>query len=117
MIDLFNKRKLKKLQSQLNYNENYMEKLNGELGAYKKLYKEKCEEENKSINNLLEENQKLINWIYKILDNFGQISNSEIDYIRIPYTKSMTHKAYTDTKTICIRVPELILYKEERMKQ
>lgn len=112
MIDLFNKKKLKELEDEKNYYERVCEAKNKTINN---LQLDKSEL-NKNMNNLINENKKLIDWIYKILDNFGQISNSEINYIRIPYTKSMTHKAYTDTKTICIRVPELILYKEERMK-
>lgn len=123
MIDLFNKRKVKSLQSQLNYNKNYIEKLNGELAAYKKLYKEKCENENKTIDNLSKENQKLIDWIYKILNEYGQLSTFKNHSVMIPYYKDEEICSFgIDTNEFkhqikeTIVIPELIITKSERIK-
>lgn len=68
-MDIFNKKKLEAKEREIRIlNENF-ERINGELLIYKKLYKEKLNDESK--NEVIKENGKLIDWIEKIISEVG----------------------------------------------
>ena len=87
-MDLFNKKRVKRLENQLRYTEEQFERLNGELATYKNLYKE----DDVSKNNLIKENQKLIDWIEKIINEVGVKTNCKDSSINIPYYEDIHYE-------------------------
>ena len=98
MIDIFNKKKLKKLEDEKNYYENVCETKNKTIND---LQKDKSDL-NKNMNNLIRENQKLIEWIQKILEvaNTQEVNNI-YDSITIPIYKhkSERYSVYDEWRT------------------
>jgi len=106
MIDLFNKKRIKQLEELLH--ERYEDK---------EYYKEKLNELTRSENRckqLYEENEKLIEWIKQILENFGTFDVYDTSPVKIPVWKqsSMSYdpatltRTYTDTKII----PQIVIH-------
>jgi hypothetical protein len=81
------KSKRKKLEERLEFMEIRLEKTKNELLTYQKLYKEQLELNNSS-NYLMEQNEKLINWIEKIINEVGIYEVSERNSISIPIYKN-----------------------------
>lgn len=84
-MDLFNKKKLENKDREIKILNDNFERINGELLTYKKLYKEKLNDEN--ITNLIAENQKLIEWTEKIINEVGVQTKDSYEGlpITIPY--------------------------------
>lgn len=85
MIDIFNKKKVKELQQKLNDLENLLE----HKEKANTIMTEQLVSKERTIDTLLSENDKLINWIEKILDEVGiEQELGYNDHIKIPYTQS-----------------------------
>lgn len=58
----------------------------------------RIENQNKIIDNCHNENTKLVDWIFKILQEFGTMEVKE-QYIKIPIIKEQPYKAYNNLST------------------
>lgn len=111
MFDIFNKNKLKDTEKEKNrYKELYIQNNN----IINSLQKE-CNKLNKSNVELIENNIKLVEWIYKILDNFGTCDFQRGKTFKIPVHRK-TEKIFQDgfSKPYIeetITVPEIIISK------
>lgn len=105
MWDLFNKKKLKDMEIELNYikeDRNYWHK--------------ECVFLEKSVDNLSDENQKLTEWIEKILEANGsqEIGDKIKNPFLIPVHKEISATFnYKETKTY---IPQICIIKKESIK-
>ena len=110
-MDLFNKKKVKSLERELEIVRQELERKEGELITYKKLNSYE-----KMNTGLMEENQKLIEWIFNILDTFGTMEVRDRHSIQIPVLKekyiSNYNMDYFGTREKNrITIPEITLIK------
>lgn len=106
-MDLFNKKKVKNLESELEIVRQELERKEGELITYKKL-----NSYGKMNIGLMEENQKLIEWIFNILDTFGTAEVSDRNSVQIPVLKERYISNYIGIhEKERITVPEITLIK------
>lgn len=96
-MDLFNKKKVKELKSQIEK----LERANINLQKTISSYHEEEKDLNSKIDKLeyissqtMEENQKLIKWIMTILDTVGTMEVREKAQIKIPVYTEKTYNAY-----------------------
>lgn len=113
-MDIFRKKKIRKLLNEI-------EDVNNRLVQERW----KAKELQESINNLekistqtLEENQKLIEWIKKILDTFGTMEVKDSRNIQIPIYEHKTYKASEYDRKVMglfekeiIRIPSITIVK------
>lgn len=116
-MDLFNRRKVEKLEQQLELLKVDLQKEKNNNDTLKEVLK------NSNCSSLLlEENQKLIDWIEKILSDFGTVDVGSKERLRIPIYKVEKEYPYkmmdpytetirTSEKTIII--PEITLTKRK----
>lgn len=111
MFDIFNKQKLQDAEREKNrYKELYIQNSN----IINSLQKE-CYNLNKNNVELIENNTKLVEWVYKILDNFGTCDFQRGKFFRIPVHRKAEKnfqdgfsKSYIEETII---VPEIIISK------
>ena len=103
-LDLFNKKKLKKIKDNFTKLNSEFIRVNGEKEYYSNM---NCKLENEmkelkiqidnleKISNLtIQENQKLINWIMNILDTVGTMEAREKTEFKIPICRHKEYRAY-----------------------
>ena len=88
-IDLFNKKKIRRLLNELEDSHNDLIR---ERATTKELNK-RIDNLEKITSQLMEENQKLIDWVEKILDTVGTVSSNSKYNFRIPIYE---HKQYSN---------------------
>ena len=84
-MDIFRKKKVKKLLNELEYTNNMLVQ---ERSKNKKL-QESANNFEKISTKALEENQILIDWIKKILNTFGTMDVTNKNHVRIPIYKDI----------------------------
>lgn len=94
MIDIFNKKKVKELQQKLNDLENLLE----HKEKANTIMTEQLVSKERTIDTLLSENDKLINWIEKILDEVG--IEQELGYN--DHIKYLTLKVSAEYRSVII---------------
>ena len=87
-MDLFNRKKVKELERELQIVREEFERKQGELATYKRF-----NELEHISTQTIEENQKLIKWKMNILDTFGTMEVRERNNIQIPVYKE-PYRAY-----------------------
>ena len=112
-MDLFNKKKVERLEEEIVCLKRDKERLTNEINTLKDILK------NQNCSSLvLEENKRLIDWIEKILSAFGTFDVYERQSIKIPI---YSHRAYScspngEIHNQCRRevtiIPELVIEKE-----
>ena len=117
MFDIFNKKKNKELQEQIYNYEQEIKSLKDQL-AYAK-YEAIKDTDKETINRLMEQNEKMTNWIYNILKEFGTMNTKE-KHINIPiYDHTETYFGYVDQqdrfKKVYIEIPSITLIKQKRI--
>lgn len=88
-MDLFNRKKVKELERELQIVREEFERKQGELATYKRF-----NELEHISTQTIEENQKLIKWIMNILDTFGTMEVRNRNNIQIPVYKEKLYRAY-----------------------
>lgn len=118
-MDLFNKKKVKELKSQIEK----LERANINLQKTISSYHEEEKDLNSKIDKLeyissqtMEENQKLIKWIMTIIDTVGTMELSEKRQIQIPVYVEKIYKAYDNNSMGIfekerITIPEITIIK------
>ena len=89
-LDLFNKKKIKKLEQEV-YS------LNNDIEGYiknERNWSKQIDNMEKISTKTMEENQKLINWIMKILDTVGTMEVREKSNFKIPVYEDKNYRAY-----------------------
>ena len=102
-LDLFNKKKIKKLEQEV-YN------LNNDIEGYiknERNWSKQIDNMEKISTKTMEENQKLINWIMKILDTVGTMEVREKSNFKIPVYENKNYRAYEQNY--------MGIYEEERL--
>ena len=119
-MDLFNKKKVKELKSQIEK----LERANINLQKTISSYHEEEKDLNSKIDKLeyissqtMEENQKLIKWIMTIIDTVGTMELSEKRQIQIPVYVEKIYKAYDNNSMGIfekerITIPEITIIKK-----
>ena len=89
-LDLFNKKKIKKLEQEVYSLKNDIE------GYIKneRNWSKQIDNMEKISTKTMEENQKLINWIMKILDTVGTMEVREKSNFKIPVYENKNYRAY-----------------------
>lgn len=114
-MDLFNRKKVEKLEKQLELLNHDLQKEKNDNDTLKDILKN-----SKCSSLLLEENKKLIDWIEKILSEFGTMDVRSKERVQIPIykvEKEFPYKAMDlGTETIrfsekTIIIPEIVLRK------
>lgn len=120
MIDLFNKKKIKEQEQKLKHTSFIISEKEKEINRQYNTIKNLQTAHNR----VLDENKKLIDWVYKILNEFGELSTNKNISIRIPYYKDEElgcfgindSRQFNEIRTT-ITIPELIINKTERIEQ
>lgn len=89
-LDLFNKKKIKKLEQEVY-------RLNNDIEGYiknERNWSKQIDNMEKISTKTIEENQKLINWIMKILDTVGTMEVREKSSFKIPVYENKNYRAY-----------------------
>ena len=106
-IDLFNKRKIKKLEDKIFSLERDLVKEKNNLETYKEIANN-----SNARTLLLEENRTLIKWIQRILTEFGTTEVRDRNRVRIPVYKKIepiiNGNMYCSTKKTII-IPEIVI--------
>ena len=106
-MNLFNSKKIKELQKELEVKENLIKELKSRNDFLEKTYK------NISHNSemICEENKKLIQWIEKIIEAFDVFEVPNRDRVQIPYFDDINKVGRIKQETIVI--PEIIINKSK----
>ena len=113
-LDLFNKKKIKKLEDDIFSLQRDLITEQNKSKTYKDII-ENCH----CSTLLLEENKKLIEWVERILEEFGTIDVYERHSIHIPiyrktdYAINQTVNEFKRTKTEIIVIPEIVIQKKQ----
>ncbi len=111
-MDLFNKKRIKKLEREVS-------ELNNEIEKYQKNERNwdmKIDKLEDISSKTMEENQKLIKWIMTILDTVGTIEVREKADFKIPIYQNKNYRAYDNNyigiyERERITIPEITLIK------
>lgn len=111
-MDLFNKKKIKKLEKEI-YS------LNNEIEKYEKNERNwdmKIDKLENISSKTMEENQKLIKWIMTILDTVGTLEVREKGDFKIPIYQNKNYRAYDNNymgiyEKERITIPEITIIK------
>lgn len=111
-MDLFNKKKIRKLEQEIY-------QLNNEIEKYKKNERNwdmKIDKLEDISSRTMEENQKLIKWIMTILDTVGTLEVREKVGFKIPIYQNKNYRAYDNNymgiyERERITIPEITLIK------
>lgn len=111
-MDLFNKKKIRKLEQEIS-------QLNNEIEKYQKNERNwdmKIDKLEDISSRTMEENQKLIKWIMTILDTVGTLEVREKVDFKIPIYQNKNYRAYDNNymgiyETERITIPEITLIK------
>lgn len=111
-MDLFNKKKIRKLEQEIS-------QLNNEIGKYQKNERNwdmKIDKLEDISSRTMEENQKLIKWIMTILDTVGTLEVREKVNFKIPIYQNKNYRAYDNNymgiyERERITIPEITLIK------
>lgn len=111
-MDLFNKKKIKKLEREVS-------ELNNEIEKYQKNERNwdmKIDKLEDISSRTMEENQKLIKWIMTILDTVGTLEVREKVNFKIPIYQNKNYRAYDNNymgiyERERITIPEITLIK------
>lgn len=111
-LDIFNKKKIKKLEQEVY-------RLNNDVEGYiknERNWSKQIDNMEKISTKTMEENQKLINWIMKILDTAGTMEVREKSNFKIPVYKNKSYRAYDQNymgiyEKERITIPEITIIK------
>lgn len=89
-LDLFNKKKIKKLEQ-----ENY--ELHSDIEGYiknERIWSKQIDNLEKALTNTMQENQRLLDWVMNILKEFGTVEIGDRQHIEIPIHKQNICSVY-----------------------
>lgn len=114
-MNLFNNKKAKRLQEELKNQENLIKYLKSRNDFLEKMYKNISH----SSEMIYEDNQKLIQWIKKIIEAFDVFEVSDRNPVRLPIYKIPSARYYENVNEVerisqeTIVIPEIIITKNK----